>query len=236
MAGNNYRRPFDVDIVFCIDATGSMEPCLKMVKENALKLYDDIVSEMKKQGKEINQLRARLIAFRDYKEYERDKVPPLLETKFFVLPEEKEGFRNSLMAIRPEGGGDEPEDGLEALAFAIKSNWTPKNQSTRRRQIILLWSDASTHELGYARGTKNYPPSMARDFNELTRWWGTTQGEGDMEYEAKRLLLYAPDKPWWSTIASNWPNVIHIPVVTGEGLKEQDYRQIVYLLVKTIVR
>ena len=230
MANNYFRKPYDVDLVFCIDATASMAPYLEKVRADTERLYDGLAARMHRIGREIHQMRVRLVAFRDFKEYELDHVRPMMTTPFFGLPEQNEFFRDSLMSIRPEGGGDEPEDGLEALALAIKSDWMPKNPYTRRRQIIVLWSDASTHELGHARGTELYPPDMARDFDELTRWWGRVPGDGYMEYEAKRLLIYAPDKPWWSTIAYNWPNVIHIPTVTGEGLSEQDFQEILNIL------
>ena len=35
MAGN-YKLTYNVDIVFCIDATGSMDNVINIVKENAL--------------------------------------------------------------------------------------------------------------------------------------------------------------------------------------------------------
>ena len=239
---NNYKALYDVDIVFCIDATGSMQPCLEMVKANAAKLYEDICRKMQETKREVNRMRVRLIAFRDYAEYEKDHVPPMLTTDFFVLPEQNAAFRDSLRAIEPKGGGDEPEDGLEALGYAIRSNWTPAGEN-RRRQIIVLWTDASTHNLGFARGTSKYPASMASSFEELTAWWGYTPEEerarqttaSYMDYSAKRLLIYAPDKPWWNTIAANWPNVVHVPTVTGKGLADQDYQEIINLLVKTLL-
>ena len=50
---------------------------------------------------------------------------------------------------------------------------------------------------------------------------------GYMDQSAKRLLLFAPDVPYWSTISDNWDNVIHFPSRAGEGLQEVDYSQIV---------
>ena len=45
-----YKLTYHVDMVFCIDATGSMRHVLDLVKQNALNLYRDIVAEMEKTG------------------------------------------------------------------------------------------------------------------------------------------------------------------------------------------
>lgn len=57
---------YNVDMVFCIDATGSMSPVLETVKQNALNFYDDVTKVMNEKQKSIDRLRIRVIAFRDY--------------------------------------------------------------------------------------------------------------------------------------------------------------------------
>jgi hypothetical protein len=37
---------YAVDIVFCIDVTGSMSPIIDQVKANALRFYDDVQSKL----------------------------------------------------------------------------------------------------------------------------------------------------------------------------------------------
>ena len=49
--GSNTRFKYEVDLVFCIDATMSMYPILDTVKENALDFYQDFTEAMKKKGK-----------------------------------------------------------------------------------------------------------------------------------------------------------------------------------------
>lgn len=68
-----FGMDYTVDMVFCIDATGSMEnftgsqKCIiNMVKENALNFYDDFVKVMESKSKHVRQLRIRVVAFRDY--------------------------------------------------------------------------------------------------------------------------------------------------------------------------
>jgi hypothetical protein len=57
---------YAVDIVFCIDVTGSMTPILDAVKANALRFYDDVQANLTDKGKNVDELRVRIIAFRDF--------------------------------------------------------------------------------------------------------------------------------------------------------------------------
>ena len=62
----NNHLEYCVDIVFCIDTTGSMGPLLDKVKKHALNFYHDLKNEMMQKGKNINCLRAKIVAFKDY--------------------------------------------------------------------------------------------------------------------------------------------------------------------------
>lgn len=226
---NNYKITYNVDMVFCIDATGSMRGIIDMVKNNALNFYNDVVAAMRAKGKTINKLRIRLVIFRDYV---ADGEDAMLTSDFFVLPEQSSDFEMCIRSVEAFGGGDDPEDGLEALGYAIRSDWD--TEGMKKRQVIVVWTDANTHELGYGRKMPNYPGNMAKDFSELTAWWGDCQNNGFIDQNAKRLLLFAPDEPYWSTISNSWDNVIHFPSVAGKGLGEFDYKQIIDSISNTI--
>ncbi len=226
--GSNYKLTYNVDLVFCIDSTGSMENIINIVKQNAINFYHDVTMAMQRKNKVINQLRIRIISFRDYLE---DGENAMLTTDFFCLPEEAQLFSDVVNSIEADGGGDPPEDGLEALAFAIRSPWT--QEGVKRRQVIVVWTDDATHDLGFGAAAPNYPPEMARNFAELTSWWGNKQG-GYMDFSAKRLILYAPDLPSWNLISNTWDNVLHFPSKAGEGLNEVSYEQIINTIANTI--
>ena len=66
MAGNQGVGDYFVDIVMCIDATGSMSPIIGEVKNNAISFYQRFVDSMEESDKEVAQLRIKVIAFRDY--------------------------------------------------------------------------------------------------------------------------------------------------------------------------
>ena len=133
----NFNFDYNVDMVFCIDATGSMGGLIEKVKDNALNFYQDVQRMMTNKQKTIAQLRVRVIAFRDYA---ADGDDAMMVTDFFNLPEEEKDFEETVRSIHAEGGGDIPEDGLEALAYAIRSDWN--NAGTKRRHVIVVWTDA----------------------------------------------------------------------------------------------
>ena len=54
--GSNYKLDYNVDLVFCIDCTESMDNILNIVKARALGLYNDIQENMQKKGKQISRL------------------------------------------------------------------------------------------------------------------------------------------------------------------------------------
>lgn len=221
---------YNVDMVFCIDATSSMTPVIDTVKKNVLNLYGDLMGVMEEKQKRIHQLRVRVIIFRDYL---ADGDKAMLTSRFFVLPEESREFAKAIRSIRVEGGGDAPEDGLEALAYAIKSDWS--NEGNINRSVICLWTDASTHEIGFGAAAKNYPEGMPKDFSELTEWWGDQQIESQyISNRAKRLILFAPDLPYWQNIVHSWNNVIHYPSRAGKGLEEVTYYNILQAIAASV--
>ena len=225
-ASTNYT----VDMVLCIDATGSMENLtgnqkriINMVKENALRFYDDMVRKMEAKHKPMAQLRVRVICFRDYI---ADGDEAMKATDFFLLPQQAQEFEACINGIHADGGGDIPEDGLEALAYAIRSKWT--THGAKKRQVIVVWTDAGTHELGYAKNCPNYPKGMPANLSVLEDWWDA------MDDYAKRLIIYAPDTNYWNYISENWEKVYHVPSAAGDGMSEHDYGEILDLITNTI--
>lgn len=226
-------KDYTVDMVFCIDATGSMEEfgkgqkkIINMVKENALSFYSDLMSKMEAKKKRISQLRVRVVAFRDYL---ADGEEAMLVTDFFYLPTQAKEFESCINSITAMGGGDIPEDGLEALAYAIKSNWTTGGVGQRR--VIVVWTDAPTHPLHFGERSPNYPKGMPANLSELGEWWD------EMPTRSKRLVLYAPKDPkGWSYIFDNWDNVIHYESKAGNGLADYDYSDILDVLAQSIAK
>ena len=227
--GSNYKIKYNVDMAFCIDITGSMDNIIDIVRNNALNLYQDVKTNMEKKGKHVDLLRVRIIAFRDYL---ADGEDAMLVTNFFTLPQDAENLKKCVSSLVAKGGGDDPEDGYEALAYAIKSKWN--KEGTKKRHVIVLWSDDDAHQLGFGKSSAYYPKGMASNLRELTDWWGDETKPGFMDQEAKRLILFAPDMPGWKHLSDNWDKVLHYQSNAGEGLKDVEYSQIIAAISQTI--
>jgi hypothetical protein len=221
-AGSRFRLSYAVDIVFAIDVTASMAPFLEDAKLAALSFYDDLNTKMKLLGKEVSQVRARVVAYRDFLHQPLDA---LQETKFFLLPQERSAFDAEIKDLEPIGGDDEPESGLEALVVAMRSEW--ERRLDRRRHVIVVVTDAPAHQLEVAAQSApaGYPEDMPRSFAELTDLWEERQ-RGPMEWSAKRLLLYAPEVEPWTTISELWTNALHFTSNAGDGLDEVVFDEI----------
>ena len=217
---------YNVDLVFCIDVTGSMTPLIDNVKRAALSFHGDLSETMKEKGKVIDSLRVQIIAFRDYY---CDGDQSFSTSKFFTLPDDAGGLDSFVGGVGATGGGDEPECGLEALSVAIDANW--QTGGDRQRQIIVVYTDASAHKLEKDAGSKpsNYPQSMQADFNEITDVWETKLTDS-----AKRLILFAPDAYPWTDIATHWNNSVHLPSKAGEGLSDVEYQTILDAIANSV--
>lgn len=222
---------YDVDVCILIDKTGSMRPIIDMVKAKALHLYDDIKRGMAVKDKEkiISNFRVRVMAFGDYK---ADGAKAFYGCDFLQMPHQADLLNQCVKSIRPEGGGDDPEDGLEALAFGIRSKWCTGNN--KKRHIICLFTDTSSHDLGYGRSVPGYPEDAPKSYEELMCMWGTPQFPGEMDPYAKRLLLFAPDCSYWPKIAREWDNAILMPVEDGNGLRDVSYQSMLDMIYNSI--
>ena len=232
MANQYYQMTYNVDLVFCIDVTGSMSGILDTVKANALKFHGDLTKKMEEKSKQLGKLRIRIVAFRDYG---YDGENSMLCTDFFEFPENQALFVRAVNSLQPFGGGDEPEDGLEALAYAMSSKWN-REEGQKARQVIVVWTDTGVHPIGTHRNAPNYPKGMPQSFEELTTWWAQepdAQG-ARMDFSAERLIIFAPDESDWKRISDNWENSIHIPTVAGKGMREVDYKEILDCIAETV--
>lgn len=233
-SGNDYSGSFKyaVDIVFCIDVTGSMGPVIDAVKENVRSFHSQLGSAMAEKEKAISQLRVRVIAYRDFADNASDAIQT---TDFLTLPGGTGEFETFVQRLRATGGGDEPESGLEALSLAIDSAW--ERGQDRRRHVIALFTDASAHPLGNAaaRGASTYPPSIPATIDDLFERWGYPSSQSaTMENSAKRLLLFAPDTTPWNIIAADWNNTIFLPSKAGDGLEEVEMQEIINAIANSI--
>ena len=168
------------DIVFLIDATGSMQPAIDDLKNNIKKFFTNL-SAGDGQGPVVKDWRARVIGYRDV---EADGSDWYIDNPFVRDVNEIE---RQLDAINADGGGDEPESLLDALYKVAKFGSTPKaaqeEDPTKWRyrsdaaRIVIVFSDASFHP------TTVIPEASGLDWQEIANL---------VMQEKLRLSIYAP--------------------------------------------
>lgn len=231
---------YKVDIVMCIDITGSMQDCIDTVKNRALQFWPDLKEALAAASKNVSDVRVKVIGFRDF---EADGDGALEISRYFNLsdqgssdPEDYKAFVNGLVA---DGGGDEPENSLEALALAIQSDWVQTGD--KRRHVIVMFTDASAHKLEDAnRSNPNYPENMPESFEDLTDVWMTPssgqQGgtKTKLKQPAKRLIVFGPEVYPWPELYESWDQVVYNPSKAGTGLDDVSYEDIINAIVGSV--
>ena len=231
MDANQKTGDYYVDIVMCIDATGSMHKVIDQVKDNAMAFYKMFVESMEENGKDVAQLRIKVIAFRDY----GVDSEPMQESEFFTLTGQDDGqeieFKNFVASIEADGGGDAPENALEAIALALKSDWTTSGD--KQRHAIFMFSDAPALPLGARADASSYPTDLPKDIAALSSWWeGTDQTIGSTFIPKNgRLVAFVPNAEPWTDLQV-WNR--YYPVFSesaGVGIPELDINNAIKILV-----
>ena len=225
----SFSTGYAMDIVMCVDATGSMSRVINEIKRTALAFHDRLAEAMEEAGKSVDKLRVKVIAFRDYAE---SSAPAVEMSDFFTLPEDNEDFGAFVRGIEADGGGDIPENSLEALALALRSDWTTDGE--RRRHVILLFTDAPALPLGERAAYPGYPEEMPADLKELATWWESPgQSTLDSTYEARagRLFAFVPPVAPFTEMES-WSRFFPVYSKNPAGPDELDMQEVIALIVQ----
>ena len=225
---NMFKKKRNIDIVFCIDGTGSMSPCIGNVKEHAKRFQLEFAQAMtEKYNSELDSMRARVIVFRDY-ECDEDAM---VKSDFYELPIDDAEYASFLSGVTACGGGDGPENGFEALYYAMKSDFTT---GPNDRQIIVLFTDAEALDLGERKTSGRYPADMV-DMDGLLNTWNCAGGQmQDSSFKLrernKRLIIYAPAGTKYEALKTKMNRCVFEPVDPGTGMLEIDFKEIIDLI------
>jgi Mg-chelatase subunit ChlD len=122
-------RP-EVEVVFCLDTTGSMGGLINAAKQKIWAISNQIAS-----GKPTPRLKLGLVAYRDRGD--------AYVTKVFDLTDDLDAIHAHLMSFQAQGGGDFPESVNQALHEAVtKVTWS---KDKRTLKLIFLVGDAPPH-------------------------------------------------------------------------------------------
>ena len=203
-----------------------MNPLIETVKTIALNFPQAVNQKMRRAQKTISQLRVKVIVFRDYW---ADSISNAMEVSdFYNLEHRSDEFSEHVSRIYSSGGGDEPENALEALTIAMRSRWETKQDFVKQRHITVLFTDASAHSLEKMPKIEHYPRGLPTNLDQLTQEWY------DMPSSSKRLVLFAPDVEPWSLISATWDSCIHFPAKPGDGLQEFEWDDILQALASSV--
>lgn len=225
MADNIFGTKRNIDVVFCIDGTGSMAPCIESVKSNARRFHLEFVSAMTDLGSEIDSMRVKVIVFRDYHD---DGDQAMVESPFFELPTDTADFEKFLANISATGGGDGPENGLEAMYYAMKSDFTT---GAKDRQVIVLFTDAEALDLKKRARETGYPDDMVDEAGLIEMWACMAQDSSfKLRERNKRLVMFAPDGTKYKTLKSKLNRSVFEPVNMEDGLGDIDFKEIIKII------
>ena len=123
------RKP-KVEVVFCLDTTGSMTGLIEGAKAKIWSICNQIAS-----GKPTPELKVGLVAYRDRgDEY---------VTRVFDLSDDLDAIHGHLKKFKAAGGGDTPESVNQAVYDAVhKVKWSDDKKVLK---IIFLVGDAPPH-------------------------------------------------------------------------------------------
>ncbi len=138
--GEEQGRPVDIVVVF--DVTESMGPFIDGMKEAAIDFADRL-------AKANRDYRLGLVTFEDY--VIRDER---------VFTRSAREFKGWVGALRPAGGGDIPENSLDAMLLASRFPFRPDAQA-----VLILITDAPNHTRGDG-SEKNNP--YGREVTQLS--------------------------------------------------------------------
>jgi hypothetical protein len=119
-----------VEVVFCLDTTGSMGGLIEGAKQKIWSISNKIVG-----GEPMPDLYIGLVGYRDYGDQYVTRVHP--------LDDDLDRVYENLMSFRADGGGDTPEHVNRALYDAVNHiSWSEDHETLK---LIFLVGDCPPH-------------------------------------------------------------------------------------------
>jgi len=210
----------NIDVVMCVDATGGMHAMMDELRSRMSTFYTDMLEAFDEREVPVGKIRLRFVIFRDY----RTDLEPMTESRFFDLtsPEEHADMLAFVDGgFDARGGGDQPENSLEALAVAMRSDFVHERFC---RNVIILVTDAPPHPLGFSADMPSYPEDMPKNLDELRAMWEA------IPRREKRMFLFAPlSDGTWSSMCE-WENVFACDVRPAGSCCEIEMKELVSLI------
>ena len=247
-------KKYLVDIVFCIDVTASMKPCIDGIKENITyfikqledgnldfqlaligyrDLHDTAISDIMKVGDLHDTAISDVMKVGDLHDMDMsdhsDNIRRVCDEPWF----NSEGFTNSVdkfitwlnnNKLSAFGGGDEPESTLDALYLALNM---PGWRASRTHRVIILFTDSDTHPTLSPKTYQRKDNTVGRVIQELS----TRMKHGILYMCAPRSDIYDRIQRQGNDAGRK---VIMELVEPGQGLQEMNFAELLEMIGKTV--
>ena len=176
--GVGQGRP--VDVVFVLDVTESMQPYIDAVKQNIINFANDLASNNR-------DYRLGLVTFEDYVV---SSVPDCNCAYRNQLTSNVNEFISWVGSLHAGGGGDIPEDQLDALDYASKLPFRPQAQG-----IVIIVTDAPPHHDGDGSENTQHDQAFWDHHQRGVEVTNLTGAKVAAEMQRDGLTLYAVAPP-----------------------------------------
>src|ERR671913_228397 len=203
------------DIVFLIDVSGSMSPCIDALRKNIETFIDSLRQGDANNAAPVKDWRGKVVGYRDFEASQAEGLPWIVDNPFV---HDAGALKAQLAGLQASGGGDEPESLLDALYKVASMEATPKGSQTEEpgkwryrsdaARVVIVFTDAPFKE------TLSIPEAKGGSFQDVANL-----------VMANRIILslFAPNFEGYDHLSqidkSEWE------VVEYEGLNPQEALQ-----------
>lgn len=202
------------DIVFLVDTTGSMKPCIDQLKKSIAQFCQKLSS-----GNQAVDWRARVVGFRDR---EADGSQWIVGTDHTFVSTASE-LEDQLNVLSAEGGGDDPESGLDALwVVAHDTQW--RQLGYAHRVIVVLTDQPPKNPMHPA----TVPSGQANDVLAVCEYLATNR---------IKVLVWAPYCEEWDLVGKiprSQFNDVAKDTDTYEGLRNVQFPEVYETIARTV--
>jgi von Willebrand factor type A domain len=141
------------DIVFLIDVSGSMAPCIDALRKNIEAFIDSLSRGDANNSAPVRDWRGKVIGYRDVEASQAEGLPWIVDNAFV---RDAGALKAQLSALEANGGGDEPESLLDALYTVAAMEAVPKGSQSEdpakwryrsdAARVVIVFTDASFKE------------------------------------------------------------------------------------------
>jgi hypothetical protein len=141
------------DIVFLVDVSGSMSPCIDALRRNIETFIDSLSQGDANNAAPVKDWRGKIMGYRDIEAAQSEDLPWIIDHPFV---REASALKAQLAELQANGGGDEPESLLDALYKVASMEASPKGSQTEEpakwryrseaARVVIVFTDAPFKE------------------------------------------------------------------------------------------